>query len=288
MNNIKIAFVVLHYMVTKDTVECVQSIRKWIDTESYKIVVVENGSPNNSYQELLEAFDNQEDVVVLHSDTNLGFAKGNNLGFMYAKRELKAEFIVLMNNDILLIENGFYSKTVEEYRKSGFAVLGPMVLTADGRYDSNPLRKKGMSAEDAKTMRDGLKNKLFFAQHRLERFYVALKKPVDVTAKYRVSNHIERQENICLHGCCMIFAKPFIDKFDGLDENTFLYVEEDILYAHLQKAGLKTVYLPGLHIFHKEDCSTNAVQQTKKEKRIFIYSHIYQSLQRLIEVLEEK
>lgn len=40
----KIGFVVLHYNAIKETIDCVESIKKRIDTNKYYIVVVDNAS----------------------------------------------------------------------------------------------------------------------------------------------------------------------------------------------------------------------------------------------------
>ena len=60
-----ISYVVLHYMTTQDTVECIEAILHNIksnDLYETRIVVVDNGSPNNSYDELYDAYKNNENV----------------------------------------------------------------------------------------------------------------------------------------------------------------------------------------------------------------------------------
>lgn len=285
---IKTAFVVLHYIVDKDTIECVESIRKYIDTAEYKIIIVDNCSPNDSYERLKDKYQNSQDIILIHNEENLGFAKGNNVGFRYAKQQLDAEFIIMMNNDVLMIEDGFFQKISEEYKKSRFAVLGPMILTKDGRYNSNPLRENALTLDDVNYMMNDIKKKLFWGKRRLERFYVKFCKPKDVTLPHKPHDYIHRQEDVCLHGCFWVFSRIFSESFDGLDEGTFLYVEEDILYTQLTNKKMKTVYVPDIHIYHKEDASANAAASSKKDKRMRFYHNLYNSLGRLKEILEER
>ena len=285
---IKIAFVVLHYIVDKDTIECVESIRKHIDINEYKIIIVDNCSPNDSYSVLKEKYQSDDDIVLIHNDENLGFAKGNNVGFRYAKTHFHPEFIIMMNNDILLIEGGLYQKISSEYRNSNFAVLGPMIYTKDGKCNSNPLRKSALTLSDVDYMMKDIKRKKFWGKRHMERFYVKLCKPKDVTQPHKADDFIHRQENVCLHGCFWVFSRGFMQTFNGLDEGTFLYVEEDILYTQLSDKKMKTVYLPEIRIYHKEDSAANAVASSKHEKRMRFYENLYRSLIRLKEILEER
>ena len=45
----KMVFVVLHYLTTDDTVECVSSIRRCCADGEYQIIIVDNASPNRRY-----------------------------------------------------------------------------------------------------------------------------------------------------------------------------------------------------------------------------------------------
>ena len=67
-----IYFIILHYMVEKETEKCVDSILK-LDG-SKKIVIVDNCSPNDSFNKLNEYYINNKDVILLQTSENLGFA----------------------------------------------------------------------------------------------------------------------------------------------------------------------------------------------------------------------
>lgn len=287
-NSTEIAFVVLHYIVDQDTVECVESIRRWIDTGSYKIIIIDNCSPNDSYEKLRLKYEDASDIVLIHNDSNLGFAKGNNVGFTYAKHQLNAKFVVMMNNDILLIEPDFYKKVNQEYLDNGFAVLGPMIFTKDGTCNSNPYRSSSLSIDDVKYLIKDLRRRILFAKYHAEGVYQKLFKPRDVTRTYKTNNFISRQENVCLHGCFLVFSDLYIKKYNGLNDKTFLYVEEDILYWEMMKDGMKTVYLPDIRVFHKEDSATKAATKSNRAKRLFFYTNLISSLSVLMGEMEKE
>ena len=55
---IDIVFVVLHYLTIDDTIECVNSIKEKCKKGNFRIVIVDNASPNNSKNELKEVYEN--------------------------------------------------------------------------------------------------------------------------------------------------------------------------------------------------------------------------------------
>ena len=52
----KTAFVILHYNAIKETHKCIQYIKENIDTQDYKILVMDNASPNHSGEILQEQY----------------------------------------------------------------------------------------------------------------------------------------------------------------------------------------------------------------------------------------
>ena len=85
-----------------------------------------------------------------------------------------------------------------------------------------------------------------------------------------------------LNGCCLIFSKEYIDKFSGIDDRTFLYYEEQLLYIRLKRNNLISVFNPKLEVLHNEGVSTNKKTKNKKNR------HEIDSLNVLIEELEVK
>lgn len=65
----------------------------------------------------------------------------------------------------------------------------------------------------------------------------------------------------------MLFSRKYIEKFNGLDDRTFLYREEAILMKHLTENGLNSVYLPDIHVFHREDVSTDDMIKENRKKK---------------------
>ena len=97
----------------------------------------------------------------------------------------------------------------------------------------------------------------------------------------------KRYENVKLHGACLIFSNEFYKEYKHLNEKTFLYFEEDILYMEALKKNIKIVYNPKIKVFHKEDSSTNTVTKTKHNKNIFVLKNEILSLFVLKKIIKE-
>lgn len=276
----KVTYVVLHYIAVKDTIECVESIINNI-TENYNIisnvVIVDNGSPNNSYQELSNKFNEDERIYLIKNNENLGFARGNNLGFRYAKYQLKSDFIILLNNDTIIEQNNFNDILISKYKENNYFVLGPDIITAD-KYHQNPLNKQEWKITELRIFRFKLIIKIILSYFKGELFELSKEKNEINYLEKAIDKDII---NTALHGACLIFSPLYIKKFDGINHKTFLYMEEDLLKLSSDFYNFKMMYTPELNIFHKEDITTNMLYSDEgdklraKYKNLRISSSIY-------------
>lgn len=281
----KIAYVVLHYLATKDTIECVESIKNNIKSKAHEsfIVVVDNGSLNGSYADLETAFQNYSKVKLIKSEKNIGFAKGNNLGYQYAKYQIDADFIVLLNNDTIVHQPDFSDIIVKKYKEKRFTVLGPDIVTASG-YHQNPGNKQKWELKELSIFRMKKRIRLLLNYFHLD---ATISKIIgQIKDVYRVETLSGDVENTILHGACLIFSPLYIKRFEGLHDETFLYMEEDILKLYADFYGFLMLYSSELQIYHKEDVATNMTQISNnrkmrlKYKRLIKSSKVYSNLKR--------
>lgn len=282
----KVGYVVLHYVATKDTVACVNSIRDTSRKNRYKIVIVDNCSPDNSGAYLQEKYQNCSDVDIVISKENLGFAKGNNLGIRYLREQYDADFIVVSNNDILIMQDDFIEKLYTSYERQPFDLLGPLVLTADGKYTSSPQRKQVWTLEELHQYKNRMEDLQKYNQMHLRKLYSAFHRTKEESV-FTNEDHIHYMKNVQIHGCFFVLSRLFFEKMDGLDPRTFMYMEEDILYAKLMKAGGTTVYDPSLVVFHQKGRATAVTKKNKQKKYSFLFHNLLTSANILEEVLKE-
>lgn len=262
-------FVILHYLTLTDTLEAIASIKNY--EPGSHIVIVDNASRNGSLEKLEIEFQDDCCVDIIASPDNIGFARGNNLGIEFARSHFAPDFICVMNNDVLLIES-ILQAIADEYLKSEFSVLGPMIYTADGRCDDNPGPCSPMTYIDLEKTINDLNRTILINRMHIGKLYSAMQgirnsyrgKCCDIRHK----EYLSRLENVQLHGSFLVFSRRFFEQYEGFYDGTFLNMEEDILFWQLQKKNLTTVYLPYIHIFHKEDSASKQVWPKERTRAI--------------------
>ncbi len=307
-----ISFVILNYKTWREAAACAESI---FTTQTYgdlQVVIVDNGSGNESVRELRARFAGEPRAHLVVSEKNLGFARGNNLGIAYAREHFAPDFIVAANSDIIFEQRDYCEKLAEIYRETPYAVLGGDIVDASRTQHLNPVArervytlnymrkqvfvswakaamfrliklfrlKRAMAGhygiatdEHGADVRDGSKN--------LTTREVGGK---SVAADERIA---EELAGVLLHGCCLVFSKDFFAEFDGFWEGTFLYAEEEILYYLAEKRGLSLLYSPRVTCVHKEAVTTNTLYRDFCDAKIFYFSHITKSYRLFLKLMKD-
>ena len=281
----KFGFVILHYMAFDMTVECVEQILKLFSDKQLSIVIVDNASSNESGKKLREKYNNNESVEVLINHKNLGFAQGNNLGYLYLKANCSCDFIIIMNNDVIIEQTDFLDKIQSLYKDTCFAVLGPDIYSPKLKGSQSPTYRNnvellyGNKYENVLEIHCRLKNynqKIYYYWFRHILFGLIRKIVPNKFEKKSVSpelaqlDYSKNLENVVLHGACYILSRNFIEKrMLAFNPDTFLYFEEDILHYECKMQNLKMVYSPYIKVVHLEDVSTDTVYKTSLRKNMF-------------------
>lgn len=258
----KIVFVVLHYCVARVTEACVQSL---LSLEGDKnIVVVDNASPDGSGLYLKKLYEKEKLVQVLLNKKNVGFADGNNLGYRFAKKELHADTIVVLNNDTLIKDNCFLNKLFEDDSLLDYHIIAPDIITFKGIHQ-NPYKMKGVTKGEEIKLRNRKKLSILF--YSLP-FLYKLKSHEVVN---REGPFIDKRiEDVVPHGAAVIFMNKWVEREEfAFYPGTFMYYEEDLLYVYAKSKDYKTIYVPSLQITHLEDMSTNSTQKNIRKKMLF-------------------
>lgn len=271
----KFCFIILHYKNLKDTLECINSIKEKLSSKDYKIIVVDNGSLDETTEGLkkLEGIDKNTDIIF--SNENLGFAKGNNLGCEYAIKKYIPEFLVIINNDTLIIENKFLEKIENKYLETEFDILGPYIEGKDGNPQNPYLNVIYGKKQIVKSL---IKTKiyLYLEYFNLNIIRKFLRKTIKKKEEY---NYLKEKRNIALMGAALIFSKKYYEKYKDIFYNkTFMYCEEDILFYRIKKDNLISIYDPTIKIFHKEESTTSKLNNSSKQQKIFKLKNQYNSL----------
>ena len=273
-----IGYVILHYQSIEITKKCVDKLLMFSKTNP--IVIVDNCSPNGSGKQLEKMYSKYINVTVIINEENQGFAKGNNLGYQYIKRKYSLNYVVVMNNDIMIEDNDFAVIIEQFMEKNEVDVCGPDMVTLKGNHQ-NPLQLKPYTSKYLQRRVRADKIKVLLLRTRLFwKLYENYKK----TNKIPIRTKQPTVFDCILHGSCIIYGPEYIKR----EQNAFLpitymYNEEAILYDYLVHKGYKTGYCSDVTILHMEGVSTSERIENKKKKVIFRFKNNIKSIEAQLE-----
>ena len=94
----RISVIIVNYNVRDLLESCLHSVESALDAVPGEILVVDNASDDGSADMVRQKF---PDVVLIESDSNLGFARANNLALARAR----GAYLLLLNPDTLVQED---------------------------------------------------------------------------------------------------------------------------------------------------------------------------------------
>ena len=115
-----------------------------------------------------------------------------------------------------------------------------------------------------------------------------MKKLVPIIKGSKVRKIKENMDDFKLHGACLIFSDNYIDKFNGLSPQTFMYGEEDFLKYIVYSNDMKFQYFNDLIVFHKGNASTDKEYGLGRKKRKFYYHWSLDSFTKLKSMMIER
>lgn len=264
------AFIILNYNNYEDTINCIESVEKY-NSAPIKLIVVDNGSKRHGTVEAIDNYlsvryadryhriDENSELTELPymtfvvSNTNDGYACGNNKGLKFVARDNTVNRVMILNNDVLFVED--IIRRLIDYQDSlqKCAIISP-VLYKKGMegYDLNCARLNHKNWELILTYLFNFRNIFGILKHSEHRRYLLLK---------------EHEKSALLEvelpsGSCMMFRKSLMDQITIFDPHTFLYFEENILYKQICKIGCKNYVAMDLKCIHLGASSTSKSSNT--------------------------
>lgn len=210
-----VSIVILTFNQLEYTKKCIESIRKYTP-ESHEIIFIDNGSKDGTVEFLRRLVSENTNYRLIENKENRGFAGGCNQGI----REARGEFILLLNNDVIVTE-GWLSGLINCLKSSPDAgIIGPMTNNISG----------------------------------LQRIEVDYKKEEEIDDFARRFHGTYKGRRIPLRrivGFCMLFRRGLIDKIGLLDE-TFGTgnFEDDDLCLRAELAGFRNYIAGDVFIHH--------------------------------------
>lgn len=241
-----LAAIILNYKTWETTIKCIESIKNTSD--SVKIYVVDNDSPNNSYDILLNEYKYDSDVKVFNSGGNLGYAKGNNYGAIKAIND-GHEILLFTNNDIIFEEEEAINKMANEINNNDeISSNAPLIKSLNGEIESLPIVSP-ISTFD-----------YFLSFTRLNKITRIVRKEIPVKEKYelKINEESPLKEIYKFLVCCFMIGSHIFKEVGMFDDGTFMYFEEDILCHKLRERGYKSFHRSDVIIEHHHGKTTGS------------------------------
>jgi N-acetylglucosaminyl-diphospho-decaprenol L-rhamnosyltransferase len=204
------------------TAGCLDSIREAPPETPYEIILVDNGSTDDSGDWITAHY---PEVLLLSSPNNIGYGPGNNLGICASR----GEFILLLNNDTL-VTPGTIDQCVaflKDHPKAG--AVGGNLLNADGSFQSG-----------------------FMDHHTLWRVFLDITKLGHLNRVYYPSH--SRGDTIkvvdWISSAFLLCRRAALDEVGLFNEEYFIYSDETAFQYQMTQASWKVYYLPDIETTH--------------------------------------
>ena len=248
---IDISIVIVSFNTREILLRCLSSVQKHTKEISYEVIVIDNASEDGTVEVVTKKF---HDVKIIANKYNRGFSAANNQGIILSK----GRKIVFLNPDTMLTENSF--KKINTYMQANpeFSILGCGIT--DQSNQPCPIRLW----ED--TPRDAVLKILDLYDLSLE-----LKKMEEMKA-----NEVQ-----VISGCCFVAERELFELIGLMDENYFLYNEEDDLCRRARQGGKKICFFQETAVQHLHGQSTHQDNHREKviveayKSNLYFYSKYY-------------
>jgi len=208
-----------------------------INHENYKILVLDNNSEDDNLKILKDSL---IDTRIIKLKKNYGFGGGMNKGIDYAL-EKNAEYILLLNNDVIVSKN-FLTKLLKSLKRSKASAASPLIYQFPQ------------------------KNKIWFYKGK-RNWIKGVGRNIDYNALKNNRNLKLDLYTDFLSGCCLLLDVKSLNDNNVLkfDEKYFLYYEDDDYSSKILDKNLKLVFSSRSIIYHKVSASTG------KDNPLLIY-----------------
>lgn len=226
----------------RDTLNVVQQLIKF-DQQDYELVigVVDNDSPNNSFEQLSNQLPKW--INLTQADSNSGYAAGHLMNLQGAKT-MHVDYFWVLNSDVQLFENTLSELINVSKKLNDVALFGSVTLS-----EANAIDFGGSSWRPNDT-------KFHYNEWKGKPISELIEQHPD---QYRVQS---------LEGSSILIPMKIIEQHGFMKTDFFMYGEETDYCLRLDKEGIPSYICAKSHLIHRNEGS---IQQDLNSQNIKEY-----------------
>ncbi len=213
----KVSFIIPVFGHIELTHVCIKSLKDTVKDISYEIVIVDDGSDDETKEELQSLAG--KDTRIVTNEENRGYAFSNNVG----ANKAKGEILFLINNDLEFLP-GWFEPMFEAFEKvPNLGIVGNVQLNADTGYVDH----SGYYVDwDGELLHKKTRNKGLIAAPKYSKFHL-------------------------ITGACCAIKKELFLRYNGFDESYTNGCEDIDLCMKLRRDGFRIVVANRSAVKHK-------------------------------------
>jgi GT2 family glycosyltransferase len=257
-----ISVIIVNYNTLELTAQCVSSILENVKSVQYEIIVVDNASKMDNPQLLKERFPS---IKLVCNETNLGFAKGNNIGISVSI----GEEILLLNSDTVILDDVFAKTSKLLHSEKNIGIVTCRLQFPDGKIQHNcqPFPS--------------------FVKWALEKTRMFKLLPMKLKSSFlqgRFFNYDNFGEPDWVWGTYFHFKRELLMGFKNkeLASDFFMYVEDMQWCYEARLNGWRIAFEPDATIIHLMGQSKGARNKNSEENVSFFIEKYYSPIEKFL------
>lgn len=227
----RLGVIILNYRQPDLTIDCLSSLNGEVEVGSDLVVVVENGSGDDSAERIEAAIRKKRWsgwARLLRCSPNRGFAGGNNFGI----RSVSARWYLLLNNDTVVRPGAIATLLAAIKARPEVGLIGPSMENRAGLHTTSCFRTVHPVTEFLGAAKTGPLTKLL---RRYDTCIAPSPTPIDVD---------------WIGFACVLIRREVFEQIGLLDPGYYLYFDDNDFCRRASDAGWRIVYRPEARIVH--------------------------------------
>lgn len=242
MKKINLSIIIVTWNTAKITVKCVETIKKYLKNFNYEIIVVDNGSTDNT----VNLFKKDKGIKLIENKENLGFSKANNIGVERAE----GDYLLFLNSDMELIDSSLIKMFDYISKNERIGAIGPHFLNIDLTPQA--------SVFPPQTIFNAFKE-FFLGIKSYSKYLPSLDKISEVSS---------------ISGGAIMIKKDFFEKIGRWNEKYFFYFEDLDLCRTIHKFNKIIIFYPFCKVIHCHGASGKKLANETNQWRRLIPSSV--------------